>query len=370
MAIRIECDCGKLLRLADAAAGKRIKCPICSKPVKVPSSDAMEITDFDDGFDDDFDDPFDDGFQKSARRGSRKQSSLKQKSRKRKQQKGTNFIVGAIIGAVTVVVIVAIPVGIWLFNSDDNELGVIAENPLDAQENGDPVAPMPDGNIPNPANDQIVQLPSKNNPHANGRLWAVLSNFKQARAGGVGAFNKSYTIDYRVVNGKASGQQVAIYLSEDSPGALQMYTTIPIDPKTSGSVSFQVGPGFGIAGSIKANLAVKDGSGEWEAISEKISIGGAQTSATVPKTIAEQAGASANGKLIVLGNGRKENSFGQTAYVVDFVLQEQLGGGFYFFVFKDSRGEAFEIQASSQLRFAKRTRLEADRSESVVFQGL
>jgi hypothetical protein len=35
--LRIECDCGKVLRVDEAQAGKKVKCPACGEPLPVPS---------------------------------------------------------------------------------------------------------------------------------------------------------------------------------------------------------------------------------------------------------------------------------------------------------------------------------------------
>src|SRR5690242_6322536 len=46
MAISVQCDCGRALRLKDHLAGKRVKCPDCSSPLNVPQPDHVE----DEGF--------------------------------------------------------------------------------------------------------------------------------------------------------------------------------------------------------------------------------------------------------------------------------------------------------------------------------
>ncbi len=38
MSISFACDCGKQLKVADAHAGKRAKCPACGNPVTVPAA--------------------------------------------------------------------------------------------------------------------------------------------------------------------------------------------------------------------------------------------------------------------------------------------------------------------------------------------
>jgi hypothetical protein len=42
MAISVQCDCGRALRLKDHLAGKRVKCPDCSTPLNVPQPDHVE----------------------------------------------------------------------------------------------------------------------------------------------------------------------------------------------------------------------------------------------------------------------------------------------------------------------------------------
>lgn len=69
MAIEFEChDCGRVLRVKDEHAGRRIKCPGCSAPLRVPQDDAGEDP-FDAGYFDDEGDGEDDyGFAPPPRR--------------------------------------------------------------------------------------------------------------------------------------------------------------------------------------------------------------------------------------------------------------------------------------------------------------
>lgn len=53
MAIEVECNCGRALSVGDHFAGKRIKCPGCGSPVKVPMT---AEDDLDNDFEDDFED--------------------------------------------------------------------------------------------------------------------------------------------------------------------------------------------------------------------------------------------------------------------------------------------------------------------------
>lgn len=39
MPIRVECECGKVLRLKDELAGKRVRCPGCGDPLSVPADE-------------------------------------------------------------------------------------------------------------------------------------------------------------------------------------------------------------------------------------------------------------------------------------------------------------------------------------------
>lgn len=55
-----KCRCGKQLKLKDSLAGKKIRCPQCSKPVAVPAGGAAEVDEDDfleDEVEDDFDEP-------------------------------------------------------------------------------------------------------------------------------------------------------------------------------------------------------------------------------------------------------------------------------------------------------------------------
>jgi hypothetical protein len=46
MAINLQCDCGRALRLKDHLAGKRVKCPECNNVLSVPNPEIVEDAGF------------------------------------------------------------------------------------------------------------------------------------------------------------------------------------------------------------------------------------------------------------------------------------------------------------------------------------
>jgi hypothetical protein len=279
---------------------------------------------------------------------------------------------GLAIGGGAILVIGGIVFGVmFLMNGkgdDDTADNVARANnsapssvPNTVANNGQTNPVQPNNSQPNPVQPNVVQPnPGQTNPaqpnpannaNANGKLWAVLSNFKSARSNG--PFNKSYTIDYRLVSGAPAGTSVVLYISEGRSSVIEHYMEVNLDLRSSGSVTFQVGSTFAIGGRLEANLAIKEGRQKWKPISGKISVGGGQTTSQVPQSVAQKAGASGKGKAVVLANARTESSIGRTVYLVDYVVNQRPVGGFYFLVIKDSRGQGIEFDVSTDLRRAQ-----------------
>lgn len=383
MTIHASCDCGYTMKVKDSAAGKRIRCSECSGPIDVPLDD---FSNEEDAFEDDY---YEDTPRRQSSPGSRRSGSSGRSSgegtrkttrtrggqssrRKKSSGGGSGLGVGLAAGGGAIVVITGIVFGIMHFvgGNDDpqSNLNNVAQqnnvpNPAmpnagansTPQNMGQPNAGQP--SVVNPANNLPNAVPN-NVPVANAapagpQLWATLSNFKSVDSG-PGAFNKSFTVDYRLISGNvAPGQNIVLYLSEGSSSVIEHYTEVPVEIKPNGSVTFQVGGTFGIRGNIQANLAIKEGYQKWKPISAQISVGGGETSAQAPLTVAQQAGADAQGKTVALANARTESQFGREAYVVKFVVQQQIAGGYYFCVVKDSSGEGFEFDVTTNLRLVQ-----------------
>jgi DNA-directed RNA polymerase subunit M/transcription elongation factor TFIIS len=59
MPIKVSCACGKKLSVKDEHAGKRLKCPACQKPLRIPRPKVEEES-LDDEWDSDDEDDYDD----------------------------------------------------------------------------------------------------------------------------------------------------------------------------------------------------------------------------------------------------------------------------------------------------------------------
>ena len=384
MSVFAECDCGHTMKLPETAGGKRIRCPECSGPISVPSAGRRQSSnrgddDYgDDGYGDD--DDWNDAPRPPSRSassrgggGSRRPPRTRPAAPKRSLKKpvskqDSGLGVGLAIGIVGSSCWAALSAGfffLWGIKGEDpNGNNVAQANNGNASNaiapNGSAITP----NTTNPGNATNVTPNAGQNNNAgnantnavsanpNGTLWAVVSNFKSVNAG-IGAFNKSYSIDYRLVSGGvAPGTKIVLYISEGNSGIVEHYNEVDISMKSNGSVSFRLSPTFG-PGRLEAHLAIKKGHQKWKPISGKMSVGGGQSSAQVPKTLVQQAGKGAAGKAVVLGNARQESNIGQTAYVVDFQIQQKPSGGFYFCVIKDGSGQGIEFDVSTKMRLGK-----------------
>jgi hypothetical protein len=395
MAVEASCDCGHRMKVKDSAAGKRIRCPECSGPIDVPENELWgeeEATDYSNDFEDDFDDEPRSRSRggRSSGRGSRpgisRESGTRTRTRTRTTSRsrsesagrseppnrrkkpsggGGGMGLGLAIGGGAIVLVGGIVFGVmFLMDGKDAPVG----NNLAQGNNGNAVNPVanpavnnirpnanqPNAVAPNPVTPNVAPPNTVNNTTPAGKFWAVLSNFKTTNTRG--GFNKTYTIDYRVVSGTPANEQFVLYISEadNSPirSSLVHYLEAKVDMQSSGSVTFQAGPTFGIRGALEANLAIKQGHEKWKPISGKIRVGGGPSSSQVPKGVVQQAGANAQGKEVVLGNTRTEVDIGSTVYLLDFVVQKRPTTGYYFLVIKNASGDGVEFDISSKLRRA------------------
>ena len=45
MPISVECSCGRVLSVKEEVAGRRVRCPECRKPVRVPEKKEVLVVD-------------------------------------------------------------------------------------------------------------------------------------------------------------------------------------------------------------------------------------------------------------------------------------------------------------------------------------
>ena len=106
--ITVQCACGRVLKVKDESAGKRIRCPDCSEPVRIPYEE-LEDEDFDDMEDDD---------SPSERRQSQtrsKKSTSKTSSRKKRRDPGSGITAKKIFGFLSLALGSVLLVGIVIF---------------------------------------------------------------------------------------------------------------------------------------------------------------------------------------------------------------------------------------------------------------
>jgi hypothetical protein len=108
--IAVACGCGKKLKVKDEYAGKRIRCPECSEPVKVPKVEPEE------SFLVDLDDIEDESEKELPRPRSRSKKSTKKSSAKKKRQSSGSGITGKkIFGVLSMVIGGALLIGLVAF---------------------------------------------------------------------------------------------------------------------------------------------------------------------------------------------------------------------------------------------------------------
>lgn len=389
MAIQVQCRCGRSMKVRDNAAGKRVRCPQCQKPVRVPEPEIDEVEEvFDDESEDDGDELWgsndyesDDAYtgapppRRSA--GSRRRKSTAAGKPKRRKSTGGGVPTAVIIIGAVLAGSVAIGGALYLvLGGNGADAPVLADNARggagDAEtggnpattNNNDPAAAAPstagranatadpasnNGAAGSNANAGIgAHTPSGAN--AGAPLWVQLSDFRRRSGNGIA---QSYQISYRVVSGKADPNKNYVLFVATDLGVMQRYVEVDVIPQGSGSVPFDVG--MGMSGSLKAYMALKTGHQDWKPVSGEINIGGDPTTAQRPPTVQEAAGADAQGRMLALANPRFERGrIGRNALVVDFVLQKSYEAGKnYFLVIEGNSGQPVASRISTTLMRTK-----------------
>lgn len=399
--IPVECEeCGKQFKAKAAMAGRSGKCPGCGTRITVPEADEWldedeyEVQDeWDDGGEayDDYDNYDDDWEDESPLARPRRGAS--KKSGKKKRQDGPNpfriLTAVAIFFGVFVIAPIIIMIGVKVFGGNERAPRIAQNDPVPVAV---PNAGLPNANNPDIANPAVLDVgsttapvtPAPNNPNAaanaalsnadtnsqpadeltpvpplqnadpDGRLWAVLSNFRPAATQGLGSINKRYLVDYQLASGTPdpNGEYVLHISKTLGAGTLQQYVDIPVQLGASGTIPVSMSPALSVGTDFVAAIALKQGRQKWKHISGELSPGGDATVAQAPPTVREAAGATAQGKLIAIANPQYSTDNSPFATLtVDFELQQQADlAGFYFIVAKTPSGKKIEFDVARNLR--------------------
>lgn len=117
--ITFGCPCGKTLRVKDEFAGKKVRCPDCSSPVKIPAASVLSDADFEPEEDEEWDDEPQD-LPKKSKSGKSKSGKSKSKKGKRKSSGGGPSPLGLIGGVLAILLGVASLIGIGLSLANGN----------------------------------------------------------------------------------------------------------------------------------------------------------------------------------------------------------------------------------------------------------
>lgn len=370
MVIKVRCRCGKGIKVRDSAAGKRVRCPECSKPVKIPEPVIEEFDDYgDDAYEDD---PYDQPAAPPPRRR-KPAASGKRPSKAKKKSAGGGSRLPLLIGGGIAVVILLIGGALYaIFSGGDSPdaPAVAANNPGQSPPTTTPTQPPATEPPPStqadeqppaasatanavaetnqnsapPAADPPMTTPQTTAASGN-QLWVVLSDFKEVA--NPQAIGKAHQVNYRVAAGAPeTGKAYVLYMGS-SMGMMERFYEVPVEIQASGTV--QIPPAIGMAGDLRAYLALKKGRREWKPVSGEIAIGGQPTSPKRPPTIVEAAGAAAQGKALALANGRLEKARSRMAVVVDYVLQKKADMGQRYFLVVSGGGDNIEADVTMDL---------------------
>lgn len=361
MAIQLRCDCGRKLKLRDNLAGKQIRCPDCAEVLDVPAAEDEFVEEVD---------PYED---ERPRRSSSRKGGRKAPPRK----SGVNGTMIALVvgGGVFALLVIGLLVYALTRKPNAND---IALNPIQQPVPVAPIAPPANPTPQAPPSNPTPEVPATNStppvnpatptpvaaanpqtpPAAPGQdVWCVVSNFKQVpNEPGRLAFGNTYTVDFNVASGQFDpAKKYVLYVRSPSPGGIiEHYLEVDLPAGNSGTVKFSPGPGFQTNASILASVAYrKGGRREFEPVSGEIAVGAQPSSANRPPTVQELAGAAAQGKLVAIANAKWDTQGAARVFSMDFVLQAQADGPFYFVVGKSASGNGFETDVTSDIRTAK-----------------
>lgn len=360
MSIKVRCNCGKLMKVRDSAAGKRVRCPDCANPVSVPEPD-VDYDDYDDVADDG--DGNDDYGAPLARR------KPGRKAKKKKKSSGGVPTPVLIVGGILVGTLAIGGALYAVLGGSGGGDDVAGNDGVGSPENpaggGSPESTAPvtnDGTgagqeIPSSANSGSTQQPnstgSGSTPAAAGRrdgVWVVLSDFKEQPNSR--PISKTYQINYRVVAGTPDpSKEYVIYVGASRGSIMETYIEVPVDLQSSGTVHMPLA--IGMSTGLRAYVGWKNGVKAWEPVSGEIKPGDGPTAAQRPPTVAEAAGAAAQGKQIALANARFEKGrVGRNALVVDYEILAPLTPGKRFMLVVQGNGSPVNVDVSREFRTA------------------
>lgn len=364
MPIKVRCKCGKKLQVRDSAAGKRVRCPDCGKPVRIPEPETV-VDDYDDTGDD-FGDPYgDDGYNAAPKR--RKPSG---KSKKKKSSGGIPtpvllvggiFIGSLLVGGALYLILSGggnngndvvdnsgetdqSPTG-TTGSSDSSTSGNTAPNSGQAGDQNTTQSPDSNGSMQQPATTPTSAPPASG---SGNQLWVILSDFK--KVSDPNTIGNSYQINYRIAAGSPDpAKKYVIYVGASMGSVMERYNEVPLDLQNNGTV--HIPAGIGVSGNVRAYVGWKKGRQDWEPVSGEIKLGGGPTEPNRPPTVLEAAGAAAKGKTIVIANARFTKSrLGGNALVLDYTLQAAIPPGKRIVVVLEGSGEPMRVQLMSAFR--------------------
>ena len=376
--IPVECDaCGKRFKAKFEMAGRTGKCPGCSSQITVPEPDIWvqddDLFDLNDEWadsgssyadrnDHDYDDYSygDEGYgedwssSSSQKRSSRGASGKRGRRPAPQDPNPFRILKGVVIGFVALSVLGGLAVFISVKLGNNNRAPQIADN--------NPAVPLPVAQpnivIPapwEPGNPQLAAPPIKapllpdvtgvgtgteagtqpeaelfpvqplENIDANGKLWVVLSNFREAPRKGFGSINKPFLIDYQLASGTpVATSEYVLHLSHSiGGGSMHQFSDVPVKLAASGTFEFNIPISIGARTGFVATIALKNGPQKWQHLSGEITPGGEVTAAVAPPSVRELAGAAAQGKAVAIANPQFKSDNGPIpTLTVDFVLQQ------------------------------------------------
>ncbi len=362
--------------MRDSAAGKRVRCPECSKPVRIPEPVIEEFDDYgDDAYEDD---PYDQPAAPPPRRRKPAAAGKRPSKAKKKSARGGSKLPLLIGGGIAVAALLIGGALYAIFSGGDpaGAPAVAANNPGQSPAATTPTQPVETEPPPSSqADDQppAATAPANTIAEANAlaeanqnsapaagdppmvtpqttatsgnQLWVVLSDFKEVP--NPQSIGKAHQVNYRVVAGAPEAGKAYVLYMGSSIGMMERYYEVPVEIQASGTV--QIPAAIGMSDDLRAYLALKKGRREWEPVSGEIAIGGQPTPPRRPPTIVEAAGAAAQGKALALANGRLEKARSRMAVVVDYVLQKKADMGQRYFLVVSGGGDNIEADVTMEL---------------------
>ena len=127
MAIKVSCTCGKTISAKDEFAGRRVKCPACKEPLRIPKPKVEEES-YDDEWDlDDYGEDEADAQPVQPRKTNRSTKSKSRKGGRKSASSNSNLLIGLSAGG-GILLVVVLAWMLWPSEQDGN----VANNFTDA----------------------------------------------------------------------------------------------------------------------------------------------------------------------------------------------------------------------------------------------